>query len=162
MIFTSYFSRYRGNKGVSIARKTPNWIECETCKDLMPPWSLIEDFKEGRISWKEYRKSYIRQLRALDIDDMYQKLNGKVLLCWCTGKHCHRRIVREWFTRNGYSCEELEPSKENMTCAYCRNLSNHSNVEIFCKATGEMMNNSQQLSRSCEDWEGRYVTKRIR
>lgn len=161
MIYTSYFRKYIGTSGVSVAKSTPEWFgPCESCKELMPSWDLIEGYKSGEISWKQYRKEYIRQLKNLDVKEFYNRLNGKVLLCWENeGKHCHRHIIREWFNRNGYSCEELKPIKEKWTCSYCRNLDNHSSSSIFCRLTGEIFTNAQQLSRTCKEWRGRNVTK---
>ena len=50
MVFTSYFGKYKGEKGVSVANKTPSWATCDKCEELMPPWSLVDDYKSGRIS----------------------------------------------------------------------------------------------------------------
>ena len=153
MIFTSYFSKYKGTQGVSVANKTPDWVSCDRCKELMPPWSLVQSYKDGGITWKEFRKAYIKQLKKLDVEDFHRRLNGKVLLCWeSTEKHCHRHILREWFNRNGYACEELQAPIESETCAYCRNLNNHYSSSIVCELTGEIMTNSQQQAQTCEDW----------
>lgn len=153
MVFTSYFSKYKGAQGVSVANKTPDWANCTTCKELMPPWGLVRSYKDGKISWKEFRKTYIRQLKKLDVNEFYRKLNGKVLLCWeGLDKPCHRHILKEWFNRNGYSCEELEAEVETETCAYCKSLNNHYSSSIVCELTGEIMTNAQQQAKTCEDW----------
>lgn len=163
MIFTSYFSKYKGTQGVSVANKTPDWVNCDKCKELMPPWGTVKAYKEGFITWKEFRKTYINHLKKLDVGEFYRRLNGKVLLCWETAdKHCHRHILKEWFNRNGYACEELESDSENHTCAYCKSLNNHHSTNIFCKATGEIFTNTQQQFKTCEDWRGRNVTARSR
>ena len=152
MVFTSYFSRYKGTQGVSVANKTPDWVDCDRCKELMPPWALVQSYKDGKISWKEYRRAYIKQLKQLDADEFYNRLNGKVLLCWeGKGKKCHRNIIREWFNRNGYACEELEADCEEHTCAYCKALNNHHSSSIVCEETGEIMTNAQQQARTSED-----------
>ena len=153
MVLTSYFSRYKGSKGVSVANRTPDWVSCDKCKELMPPWEIVKLYKGGEISWKEFRRAYIKQLKKLDVKEFYNKLNGKVLLCWETpGKHCHRSILREWFNRNGYSCEELEADCEKHTCSYCKELNNHYCSNIVCELTGEIFTNAQQQSKTCEDW----------
>ena len=153
MVFTSYFSRYKGTQGVSVANKTPDWADCDRCKELMPPWYLVQSYKDGKISWKEFRKTYIKQLKQLDVKEFYNRLSGKVLLCWeGKGKKCHRNIIREWFNRNGYACEELEADCEEHTCAYCEALNNHHSSSIVCEETGEIMTNAQQQARTCEDW----------
>lgn len=156
MIFTGYFRKYQGDNGVSIAHKTPKWSTEEECKELMPPWEIVDKFKSGVISWKEFRKLYIKQLKKLDVHEMYRALNGKVLLCWENeDKKCHRHIVKEWFNRNGYACEELEAAKECYTCAYCKSLDNHSSSNIFCTKIGEIYSNSEQMSRTCDEWRKR-------
>lgn len=158
MIFTSYFSRYKGTQGVSVANKTPDWVDCEKCKELMPSWVDVMDYKNGIITWKQFRKNYIRKLKKLDVHEWYGKLNGKVLLCWeAEGKKCHRHILREWFNRSGYACEELEATEETKVCAYCKNLNNHHSTSICCEVTGEIFTNSQQQAKTCEDWRDRSV-----
>ena len=153
MIFTSYFSRYKGTQGVSVANKTPDWVDCDKCKELMPSWVDVMDYKNGIITWKQFRKNYIRKLKKLDVKEFYNRLNGKVLLCWeATDKQCHRHILKEWFNRNGYACEELEAVDEHGTCSCCRNLNNHYSSSILCELTGEILTDAQQQARTCEDW----------
>lgn len=157
MIFTGYFAHYRGSNGVSIANSKPPVDDCPTYKPLKPDWSLVKAYKSDSISWKEFRRAYIEQLKRLDVHKVYRQLNGKVLLCWeKPDKHCHREIVREWFNRNGYACEELEATKEMYTCSCCKFLNNHHSSSLCCELTGEIFTNSQQLSRTCEDWGCRF------
>lgn len=110
MIYTSYFAAYRGNKGVSISNSTPYPMN-DRCQELIPSWNLVSAYRNERISWKEYRKQYIKQLKELDVHEVYELLDNKVLLCYeKDDQHCHRSIVREWFNRNGYICRELPKS----------------------------------------------------
>lgn len=158
MVFTSYLSKYKGTKGVSVANKTPEWADCERCDELMPPWELVKDYKSGKISWKEFRRAYIKQLKKLDVREFYHRLSGRVLLCWeKSGCKCHRNIIREWFNRNGYSCEELEADLEQHTCGYCKQLDNHHSSNLHCTITGEVYTNAQQQARTCEEWRSRCV-----
>lgn len=153
MIFTSYYAKYKGSRGVSVSKKTPSWAECDECPQLMPDWALVQSYKAGEITWKEFRKAYIKQLKALDVKWYHNILDGKVLLCWETpDKHCHREIIREWFNRNGFACEELEAPYLDHTCAYCKELDNHHGSHIFCTKTGEIFTNAQQQAKTCEDW----------
>lgn len=109
MIYTSYFSKYKGSRGVSVAVKTPSWSTCcEKCPELMPDWDKVLAYKNDEITWKDFRRAYIHKLKKLDVEKIQSKLDGKVLLCWeATGKKCHRHIIREWLIRSGYECEEI-------------------------------------------------------
>lgn len=157
MIFTGYFAHYRGHNGVSVANSKPKAIDCDICNELKPDWRLVESYKNGNITWKEFRKSYIKKLKKLDVNEFYRMLDGKVLLCWENPKHhCHRDILREWFNRNGYVCEELEPDMEEHSCSYCRYLNNHHSSSICCEVTGEILTNAEQQAKTCEDWRYRY------
>ena len=153
MVFTGYFAHYRGSCGVSVANSVPKGTEYEVCEELKPDWEMVKSYKDGLISWKEFRKAYIKRLKALDVKEFYNRLNGKVLLCWeKPGNHCHRDIIREWFNRNGYACEELEPTREIYSCSYCKYLNNHHSSSICCEVTGEILTNAEQQARTCEDW----------
>lgn len=116
MIQTSSFYYYKGWNGVSIARSTPKDYKCIACPELCPDWSLVSGYKRGDITEKQYRKAYIKQLKALNVHVMYKKLDNYVLLCYePDGKFCHRQIVAEWFVRNGYKCKEI-PYVDFVSC----------------------------------------------
>lgn len=155
MIYTSYYAKYKGKNGVSIS-KGANWFEGETYIPLVPDWSLIKAYKLGEITEKEYRKAYIKQLKQLDVHEVYKYLDGKVLLCFeKTGDFCHRHIVQEWFNRARYSCKELMGSEEPVgfhNCLFCKKGmrvigQGHS---VTCKVTGEVI--ELPKGQVCDDW----------
>jgi hypothetical protein len=113
---TSYFAKYRGENGISIARKSPNGFAGQKFPALFPSWELINMAKEGKL--EEYQKAYLKKLSYLDVAKVYETLfaltDGEpVLLCWeKPGKFCHRRIVAEWFEKElGIKVKEMEYDK---------------------------------------------------
>ena len=110
MIYTSYFSsrKWELSKGISIARYVKFW-EGETYPLLFPSQNLLSDYKNGLINEKEYERRYVYEtLSKLNPKEVYEALDGKVLLCYeKTGDFCHRHIVAKWLIDNGFKCEEL-------------------------------------------------------
>lgn len=152
MIYTSYFANYKGENSVSVSRVTPKWYSGETCIDLAPPWELVEGYKNGTISEKEYRKKYIAKLKKLDVDFYAKLLEGKVLLCYEKSEDfCHRKILRQWFNRNGYLCGELKGKEEIFTCVKCRSSKNNGENWV-CVRTGEILSRKKLMVHTCEDW----------
>lgn len=163
MIWTSHFAHYRGERAVSVANSNPPIDGMRRYKALNPSWEIVQKYKDGSISWREFRRAYIKQLKSLNVHKVYRELNEKVLLCWeAPDKHCHREIIREWFNRNGYDCEELQAATEERTCSYCRHMNNHYSSSLCCELTGEILTNAQQRSQTCEDWRNRHDIKRSR
>ena len=115
MIYASYFSKYRGDNGVSIARKQPmknGKPYFEELNEFRPPAWLLEGFKEGSITEKEF-KHYYRNvvLRGFNPTAWGRRLQGKVLLCWeKSGDFCHRHIVTDWLQKAGFEVKEWEKS----------------------------------------------------
>lgn len=109
MITTSYFAKYKGSDGVSIARITPAWIkDLSQYKDLAPSFELLRKYKNDGDE-DSYTLEYLKQLNRLDVDKVYKDLDGKVLLCYeRSNSFCHRHIVSRWFRDNGYQAFELE------------------------------------------------------
>jgi hypothetical protein len=97
----SYFAKYKGSNGISIARGTPGWFVGPSYPPLFPTWELINLAKAGGI--EEYTRRYYEEvLKPLDprqvIDDLNSLVNGEpVLLCWeKPGDFCHRHLVIKW------------------------------------------------------------------
>ena len=110
-IYTSYFSRYKGDNGISIALGAP-WWKGERYKDLAPTNELLQFFKNcghGRENQTLYENIYRKTVLAkLDVHKVARDLNGKVLLCFeGPASFCHRHIVCKWLKENGYRCEEI-------------------------------------------------------
>ncbi|MFW6096256.1 MAG: DUF488 family protein [Bacteroidota bacterium] len=97
IIKTSYFAKYNGKNGVSIACGEPNGFSRERYPKLAPEWENVKAYKDGKIDRQEYTKRYKRQLQKLDPQSVYEDLDDKVLLCWeASNKFCHRFIAAEW------------------------------------------------------------------
>lgn len=120
MIHTSYFAKYRGNAGCSIALRHPKGYKGFTCEALYPPKSLLDWYnyhsnnigevfmtkKELHLAMAEQYNEHV--LKRLDVKSVAEALDGKVLLCWeGSGKFCHRHLVSQWLRNHGYKCEEL-------------------------------------------------------
>ena len=98
---TSYFAKYKGIHGISIALKNPQWFNGESYPDLFPEKSFL--FKYFKDHDKEsYAKSYYDQvLSKLNPEQVYNDLHDKVLLCYeKTGEFCHRYLVADWIFEN--------------------------------------------------------------
>lgn len=115
MIYTSYFAKYRGGNGVSIARRQPSKDGAPCYPELarlQPPKSLLWDYKTGRITENEFKSMYRNLvLRGLNPHAWAKRLQGKVLLCWeKPGDFCHRHIVADWLRKAGYEVKEWDKS----------------------------------------------------
>ena len=116
MIYTSYFARlkYVVNP-ISISGRAPDWFNGPQYKQLAPKYSFFKDYKDGKIDSKEYTILYKKEvLDKLNVSDVYTDLYHKydsanfTLLCYeKIGYFCHRQLVAEWLTENGFPTEEL-------------------------------------------------------
>ena len=108
MIHTSYYAKYRGMDGVSIARYSPKWFKGGRDIELAPSAQLLLDYKHGHINDAIYSTYYRTQLDKLDPAKVYERLDGKVLLCYeKSTSFCHRHLVATWLRENGYEVQEL-------------------------------------------------------
>ena len=119
-IYTSYYGKL--NKidtekysPINIAGKQPDGVSLPTCKELVPPKSLVFDYKDGKIKKSEYVYKYNEQLDKLTVIDVLGKLmtmaDGKtpVLMCYERPEaFCHRQLVL-WWIKSYYTitAEEL-------------------------------------------------------
>ncbi len=111
MIYTSYFAKYHGDNGLSIAVSQPKSTKpFPECRSLRPPYSLVQRYKEGKITSKEYELQYKKQiLNRLHVAQFGKILQERVLLCWETpDKFCHRHIVAKWLQGAGFEVKEWE------------------------------------------------------
>lgn len=156
MIYLSYFSKYKGSNGVNISNGGKKF-NLPTEQSLVPSWEIANEYKSGRITKKQYRKAYIKQLKKLDVNEIYHRLSGKVLLCYEKPENfCHRQILKEWFNRNGLHCEELMTSEEPhdfYTCLWCSHiiLGDHILVHSVCGKTGEVVERPVK-AWVCPEW----------
>ncbi len=81
------------------------FIACGEIKQLYPPWLWVR----YHMPWKEFQIKYNQQLALLDVNELAKKCDGKILCCFerdLKKDHCHRELLKEWFIKNGYKCEE--------------------------------------------------------
>lgn len=115
MIYTSYFSKYRGENGISIARTQPMKNGVPYFKELeefRPPKFLLDGYKSGEITKKEFVHYYKNiVLRGRNPIGWGKRLQGKVLLCWeKPGDFCHRHIISDWLMNAGFEVKEWDKS----------------------------------------------------
>lgn len=115
MIYTSYFAKYRGENGISIARSQPmkdGKPYYDEMSNLKPPAWLLREYKMESLSVEEFEQHYHRLvLQGLNPHAYAHKLQGKVLLCWeKPGDFCHRHLVADWLRKAGYEVKEWDKS----------------------------------------------------
>lgn len=109
---TSYFAKYRGVNGVSIALKAPTGFTGRQYKRLAPRWDLLSGYKNGTINNEQYEQIYKQTvLDKLNPQTVYSDLGeDAVLLCWeKPEKFCHRHLVAEWLNEKlGLKIKEID------------------------------------------------------
>ena len=96
---TSYFAKYRGEQGISIASKSPPGFKGKKFPELFPPIRIVINYKAGKITESQYTEVYKREiLKKLNPAAVFAELGpDAVLLCWeGSDKFCHRHIVAKW------------------------------------------------------------------
>jgi len=115
MIKTSYFAKFNGDNGVSIATNTPWWFKGEIYPELAPPKWLMVKYNKKEITDEDYEALYnyhvLRKLMPLKV---YNDLNEKVLLGYKeSGQFCHRRVVARWLKKRlGVTIKEIDYPEE--------------------------------------------------
>lgn len=119
-IYTSYFARIKKLPAniipISIALFIPKSINLPSISDLYPTKEILQQWKNDNNS-KRYALKYKKDvLNKLNPDDIVEKIrnivscyNGDsaVLVCYeKSSDFCHRHLVAEWLTSNGYTCRE--------------------------------------------------------
>jgi len=125
-IKTSYFGNLKNiHNGISIALYPPDWYKGFRYYKLAPPKNLFDRIKG--ISHpdidliEDYLSDYKKEvLGKLDPNTVYLELSHYhrcddfTLLCFeKDDTYCHRKVVAEWLTENGYPCEEFNGTQEN-------------------------------------------------
>ena len=73
-------------------------------ENFAPTKDLLDDWKNGKISWQEYEQVYIKTMDRRKVAEIYGRkylddtLNGRVcFLCSeATPENCHRRLLAEY------------------------------------------------------------------
>ncbi len=117
MIHTSYYGNWRNFpsnlKLVSVSFHHPdNYVGLHKTElqKLFPPFQLVMDYKNEKITEEEYTEKYLSHLnnRNPNWGKAIEKLQGCVLLCYCKkGKFCHRHIIADILRSHGAEVEEI-------------------------------------------------------
>jgi uncharacterized protein YeaO (DUF488 family) len=80
---------------------------------LAPTWELVMGFKNGKISWKEYKEKYIELLnhrfktRKEEFEPLIQMAQTKEIywfVCFCKDENfCHRKLAKEFIERLAFT-----------------------------------------------------------
>jgi hypothetical protein len=137
MIYTCNFANIRNIAGhvipVAICQGIPEWYTGASYKKFAPSWELVNKWKNDirnddyfGVKRRQYNsevldglnvQQVVDELQALIPEEIRQKMKEPiwenrryhlVLLCYeRSGDFCHRHFVAQWFTQNGYPCEEV-------------------------------------------------------
>lgn len=105
-VYTSYYARackiLPDRRLVAISIGIPDNFNGEILRELNPPQKLLYKYKNKLCDEVEYTEIYTNEvLKNLNACDIYNKLKGKAILCYCgKDKFCHRHIVLEWLKNN--------------------------------------------------------------
>lgn len=110
-VYSSYYARackiIPDRRLVAISIGIPENFNGTILRELNPSQQLLFDFKNSLCTEEEYIDRYKTDiLNKLNAVEIYNKLKGKVILCYC-GKNsfCHRHIVLDWLKQElGEEC----------------------------------------------------------
>lgn len=123
MIYTSYFAKLKylpeDIVPISICGKAPDWYKGLQYKKLAPKYDFFMKWKETHDDdyyIHQYYGQVLNKLNVLDVvNDLIDlakttgSLVGKNICLICYEKpeaFCHRHLVADWLTNNGFACEE--------------------------------------------------------
>ena len=104
-VYSSYYARackiVPNRRLVAISIGIPDNFGGTILRELNPPQQLLYDYKNGLCNEEEYiYRYYSSVLSKLNPIEIYNKLKGKVILCYCgKDKFCHRHIVMNWLIK---------------------------------------------------------------
>jgi hypothetical protein len=102
VIYTSYYSKV---KSLDIPKErlysisNASFYKDKVYDPLVPPWELVNKYKQGKINEREYFQIYKKEvLSKLNAQKVVSDLGyGAVLLCFeKPSDFCHRQIVAKW------------------------------------------------------------------
>lgn len=116
-IYTSYFARL--NKlpkniiPISICGKAPDWYKGIRYKVLAPKYSFFQEWKQNQDNQYYIEHFYAEVLNNLNAEEVVKRLselsggNDVALICYeKSDDFCHRHLVADWLTVNGYKTIE--------------------------------------------------------
>lgn len=102
---------------VSIARYSPktfdglHLINDERFNKIIPATSLLFDYKNNKITNKQYAIRYIEQLKDIDFNCFCTSYNEAILLCYESSQaenyFCHRAVLVWYMNKYGYEIKEF-------------------------------------------------------
>lgn len=127
-IFTSYYVKAqtldpKEYTFLQISNSIPKWWKLPVTKipELVPSWSLVADYKAGKVSEAEYTDIYLKELaeKKDKIDILVGKIQKQitaknvVLLCYEKDGFCHRHIAGDMLNEKyGLKISELGVEKK--------------------------------------------------
>lgn len=117
MLYTSYFSKWKGNKSPDVVLMAttyykPYWFGGEWFSEMAPSAELVQSYKRGEVTPEQYTEIYLKQLESnqeaiLSRIQSFDPQKDYILLCFeGPGRFCHRHVFADWVTTKGYPCEE--------------------------------------------------------
>lgn len=108
-LYTSYFGNYRKipqyYRCISVANSRPASICVPKWNDVIPNWSMVENYKLDLIDFDEFSTLYKCQLKLKRLC-AYEKYLTEydlpiVLLCWeKDASKCHRSVLAKFLNEN--------------------------------------------------------------
>lgn len=105
-VYSSYYARackiFPSWRMVAISISIPEGFDGIILRELNPTQQLLYDYKNDLCDEHEYEERYYSNvLSRLDAKSIYEKVKGKVILCYCgKDKFCHRKLVLKWLADN--------------------------------------------------------------
>ena len=121
MIYTFYFANLKklpkNIVPISICGKAPEWYTGLQYKKLAPKYDFFMKWKENHDNdfyIEHFNKEVLDLLDSKKVIEDLTKLSNNqdiALICYeKPGDFCHRHLVAEWLTKNGYNCTEYSES----------------------------------------------------
>lgn len=118
-IYTSNFANLRKIPSdivpISICAKSPHWFHGIEYKTLAPSYEILSNWKNNHDAIQymfNFNFKILGHLHARKVVEDLSSLsrgNDLVLLCYENRDcFCHRHLVSQWLTVNGFPCKEFE------------------------------------------------------
>jgi len=123
-IFVANFAAVkRCQNPVSIAVKTPAYFTGQSFTPLAPTWSMVQSYRDGIITDKEYTTQYYKLLleRKTDLKSIVEFFNNEVtFLCYeSIGKFCHRYLLGYLIEKSlGIIVQEIDAKGDKLSLPY--------------------------------------------
>ncbi len=118
MIFTSYFANIKKLPKdvvtIAICGKSPGFYKGLQYRRLAPSWEIFSEWKQTKDNDLYTRRFKAERLAPLDVNavvsDLKEMAGGRTMVLLCYEKpsdFCHRHLVADWLSANGYECMEF-------------------------------------------------------